>query len=538
MRHAIVFLTAFLLIGCAAVTSTPRPGDTAALGVPADYALVWADEFSVDGLPDTTKWAYDTGMNKAGWHNRELQYYSSARAENAEVRDGRLIIHARKEPMPQAADWGGQRYTSSRLYTRGKADWTYGFFEIRAKLPCGKGSWPAIWMLNSPVVWPAGGELDIMEHVGRQPGRVFSTVHTQAAHGTGSGNAAQVPDACTAFHNYQMHWTAKEIRFGIDGKVHFVYPNPGTGADRWPFDAAQFLILNIAVGGDFGGEVDDTIFPVRMEVDYVRIYQRAPVAQPAFAWPHGARAAVSLAYDDALDSQLDTAIPALDKAGLKASFYLTLGSPVVTRRLAEWRAAAARGHELGKHTLFHQCSRSGPDRSWVAPENDLDKIDAAQLVAQIRVGNTLLHAIDGRRERTFTTPCGDLRAGGVDYQGLIKPDFVAIKSLAGGVVPDMASLDAYAVGVAVPINATGAQLIAWVQQAAREGTMANITFHGIGGDHLSVSRQAHEELLNHLAAHRDIYWTDTFINIMQHVKARQAAHPSATSTALSLPPRN
>ena len=132
--------------------------------------------------------------------------------------------------------------------------------------------------------------------------------------------------------------------------------------------------------------------------------------------------------------------------------YLTLGSDVLKRRMAEWRAAAARGHELGNHTRFHQCSRAGADRSWVTPENDLDKISAAPLVAQIRLGNTLLQAIDGQHERTFTTPCGDLRAGGDDYQRLIKTDFVAIKSLAGGVVADMALLDPYAVGVAAPFN--------------------------------------------------------------------------------------
>jgi len=251
----------------------------------------------------------------------------------------------------------------------------------------------------------------------------------------------------------------------------------------------------------------------------------AGAAEPQrFAWPQGAQAAVSLAYDDALDSHLDTAIPALDAAGLRASFYLTLGSDVLKHRMAEWRAAAARGHELGNHTLFHQCSAAGRDRAWVAPENDLDKISASQLVAQIRVGNTLLQAIDGRRERTFTAPCGDLRAGGENYLGLIEPDFVAIKSAASGaVVADMATLDPYAVGVAAPTDVTGDQMIGWVQGAARAGTMVNITFHGIGADYLSVSREAHEELLRYLAAHRDIYWTDTFLNIMQHVKAQRAS---------------
>lgn len=254
----------------APAASAPAPD----LVLPAGYALVWSDEFDKAGLPDSSKWAYDTGMNKQGWHNREKQYYSAARAENAEARDGKLIITARKEPMSMAADWGGQAYTSARLLTAGKQDWTYGFFEIRAKLPCGKGSWPAIWMLGSQGDWPAGGELDIMEQVGSDPTRVFSTTHTSSGSGgNGAGAATQVSDACSAFHTYQMLWTAQQISFGIDGKTHFIYKNAGTGKAQWPFDAPQFLILNIAIGGDLGGAVDDSIFPIRMEVDYVRVYQ-------------------------------------------------------------------------------------------------------------------------------------------------------------------------------------------------------------------------------------------------------------------------
>ncbi len=250
-------------------------GRAATLAVPVGYRLVWSDEFKRDGLPDPAKWTYDTGMNKAGWHNRELQYYAGPRAENARVKGGRLIITAREESLSAAPDWGGQRYTSTRLVTQGKRDWTYGFFEIRAKLPCGQGTWPAIWMLNRDVVWPAGGELDIMEHIGKAPGRVFSTVHTAAGHGgSGSGAATQVGDACTAFHDYQMHWTAETIRFGIDGVPHFEYRNPRQGTERWPFDAPQFLILNIAIGGDLGGAVDDSVFPVSMQVDHVRVYQK------------------------------------------------------------------------------------------------------------------------------------------------------------------------------------------------------------------------------------------------------------------------
>jgi beta-glucanase (GH16 family) len=272
--HTAFAASAVSLAACA--PAAPGAAPAATLTVPSSYRLVWADEFDRDGLPDPAKWIYDTGMNKAGWHNRELQYYSDARAENARVQGGRLVITARKESRSSAPDWGGQRYTSSRLITRGKGEWIYGFFEIRAKLPCGKGTWPAIWMLNRDVVWPAGGELDIMEHVGREPGRVFSTVHTSAGHGAnGTGGATLVPDACHTFHNYQMHWTADEVRFGIDGILHSQYRNPRQGTERWPFDTPQFLILNIAIGGDFGGAVDDAIFPVSMEIEHVRVYQES-----------------------------------------------------------------------------------------------------------------------------------------------------------------------------------------------------------------------------------------------------------------------
>ena len=247
----------------------------------------------------------------------------------------------------------------------------------------------------------------------------------------------------------------------------------------------------------------------------------AQSTSPALVWPNKARAAVSLAYDDALDSQLDIAVPALNRHGLKASFYLTLGSDTVRKRLVAWRRVASAGHELGNHTLFHQCSRSPPDRNWVTPDNDLDTISAAQLVAQIRLGNTLLQAIDGKQERTFAAPCGDLNASGEPYLEPLKGDFIAMKSAFGSVVPDMQTLDAYAVGVEVASDVTGDQLIALVRRAAAAGTMVNITFHGVGGDYLAVSRKAHEELLRYLASHRDIYWTDTFLRIMQYVKAQR-----------------
>lgn len=254
----------------------PAPSPSPApqtLAVPAGYRLVWADEFDKPGLPDASRWDYDTGMNKAGWFNKEKQYYARARLQNSEVRDGRLVITARREALREQADWGGQQYTSARLLTRGRAEWTYGFFEIRAKMPCGLGTWPAIWTLGLGT-WPATGELDILEHQGSAPTRVFSTVHTSSGHGgQGVTGATALPTACSAFHDYQMLWTPQRVTFAVDGRVHHVVDNQGTGVAQWPFDAPQFLILNLAIGGELGGPVDDAIFPAKYEIEHVRVYQ-------------------------------------------------------------------------------------------------------------------------------------------------------------------------------------------------------------------------------------------------------------------------
>jgi beta-glucanase (GH16 family) len=242
--------------------------------------LVWSDEFDGTGLPSTSNWDYDTERNSLGWFNNELQYYSRGRAENSRVEGGKLIITARKEALTTASDYGGQQYTSARLLTRGKANWTYGFFEIRAKLPCGTGTWPAIWMLGTGGRWPEDGEIDIMEQRGNNKTVVLGTIHTRAYNyfngtlGVGQGSQATVVDACTNFHNYQMTWTADKIVIGVDGVNYFEYVNPNTGEyNRWPFGNSQFLILNLAIGGDLGGPVDPAFTTQQMEVDYVRVYQ-------------------------------------------------------------------------------------------------------------------------------------------------------------------------------------------------------------------------------------------------------------------------
>ncbi|MGH8074436.1 MAG: polysaccharide deacetylase family protein [Lysobacter sp.] len=246
-----------------------------------------------------------------------------------------------------------------------------------------------------------------------------------------------------------------------------------------------------------------------------------------FHWPDGQRAAVSLAYDDALDSQLDHAIPALDRRGFRASFYLPLSADTLRTRLPEWRAAAARGHELGNHTLFHQCSGSGEDRDWVEPPRDLDTTTAAQMADQVRLANVMLDAIDGRSGRTFAVPCGDVMADGGNYVELVGREFVAIRLGNGAVVEDMATLDPHAVSVGTPAQVSGAQLIAIVEEAARKGTMASLTFHGVGGDYLAVSNEAHEALLDHLARHRDVYWVAPFVEIMKYVRQQGSTDDSA-----------
>lgn len=249
-------------------------------GVPSGYTLVWFDEFesgSTQQLPDASKWNYDISQNRVGWFNNELQYYANGRLENSVVQNGKLTITARKENLAASVgDWGGQSYTSARLITKGKASWTYGFFEIRAKLPCGAGTWPAIWTLGSTVsVWPDQGEIDITEQTGWDKGTVLGTVHTlDGFGGNGSTGSTPLADACTSFHNYQIKWTPSAIDFYVDG-VPFrpSYTKPAS-ASGWPFDKPQYLLLNLAVGGVLGGSVNDaTLATTGLEVEYVRVYQ-------------------------------------------------------------------------------------------------------------------------------------------------------------------------------------------------------------------------------------------------------------------------
>ncbi len=249
-----------LLSGC---SSTKLP----------EWELVWADEFEYTGLPDSSKWGYDTGNH--GWGNNELQHYTDQRPENVHVANGLLTISALKE------EYNGSQYTSTRLLSKNKGDWTYGKVEVKAKLPAGRGVWPAIWMLPTDWAyggWPKSGEIDIMENVGYNPDSLFATVHTQSynhAIGTNKTSGVKMADLSTAFHVYTMEWTKDEIKMLVDGNPYYSFKNEHKTSDEWPFDKRFHLLLNIAVGGNWGGKmgVDDSIFPQKMEIDYVRVYQ-------------------------------------------------------------------------------------------------------------------------------------------------------------------------------------------------------------------------------------------------------------------------
>jgi beta-glucanase (GH16 family) len=239
------------------------------------WQLVWSDEFEGDGLIDPSRWEYQVGAS--GWGNQELQFYTAERLENVRRESGRLIIEARRE------DYQGAPYTSGRIRTRGKADWLYGRIEVQAKLPAGLGTWPAIWMLatdsdHGDGGWPDMGEIDIMEAVGHDPGRTHSAIHTNALNhslGTNPSATRVVPTSTTQFHVYALEWTPKRITTFVDGVPNLVFDRNGADWRRWPFDRPFHLILNVAVGGTWGGAqgVNPEAFPTRMEVEYVRVYE-------------------------------------------------------------------------------------------------------------------------------------------------------------------------------------------------------------------------------------------------------------------------
>jgi beta-glucanase (GH16 family) len=268
--------TAILLLSCGSATSVlPAPPATG-------YTLVWSDDFTgADGTsPDSSKWTYDIGGN--GWGNNELEYYTN-RSQNAQIKSGNLVITAQKETYT-GADGVTRSYTSARLKTQNLFAQSYGRFEARIKIPAGQGMWPAFWMLGNDIAtigWPKCGEIDIMENIGKEPSTVHGSLHGPST--TGATSDFTAPFSLPAgqnfaddFHLYAVEWEPGTVRFYVDANLYATlnqaqWPAGGT----WVFDHPFFLLLNVAVGGDWPGSPDaTTVFPQQMLVDYVRVYSK------------------------------------------------------------------------------------------------------------------------------------------------------------------------------------------------------------------------------------------------------------------------
>lgn len=266
----VLLLVSMSFASCSKEDSTTAPTDS----IPElpGYTLVWNDEFNKANI-DLSKWEHE--VNGDGGGNNELQFYT-ALPTNSFIQDGKLVIKAIQE------NYQNRNFTSARLRSKYKGDWLYGRIEAYAKIPTGKGTWPAIWMLPTDWEyggWPQSGEIDIMEHVGYDPNVVHGSIHTLAYnHTIGTQKTAKltIPTATTAFHKYAIEWFEDRIDFYIDNTKYFTFNNENKGWQYWPFDKRFHLILNLAVGGNWGGAqgIDPAAFPAQMEIDYVRIYKK------------------------------------------------------------------------------------------------------------------------------------------------------------------------------------------------------------------------------------------------------------------------
>ena len=267
--HFIIFLAIFLLFFNCSSKQVLEKDKT----VQKKWELIWNDEFDYEGLPDEAKWDYDAGGG--GWGNNEQQFYTAYDFETARVSNGVLIIEAHKK-------WHlGMPYKSARVVSRGKGDFLYGKIEVCAKLPRGRGVWPAIWMMPTEKKygeWPSSGEIDIMEMVGFDQDVIHMSIHTDSFNhkkGTHKTASTYIPGSSDNFHIYTIEWYPDRIDFFIDEKKYFTFEKISNDFRVWPFDQKFYLIFNIAIGGNWGGAkgIDNSIFPQRMEIDYVRVYK-------------------------------------------------------------------------------------------------------------------------------------------------------------------------------------------------------------------------------------------------------------------------
>ncbi|MFD1187013.1 family 16 glycosylhydrolase [Pontibacter rugosus] len=306
--------------------------------------LVWSDEFEGEGAPNPAYWKYDLGSG--GWGNREVQTYTSQTA-NVRQSGGKLVIEAIK----QNGNW-----TSARVLTQGKYNFTYGRIEFRAKLPKGAGTWPALWMLGESLPtknWPAAGEIDVMEHVGRDPGKIHATLHTPSSYGNSQNSGTvMVNDYADAFHTYAAEWTKESLKFFVDDKLFYTYAPSTKNSSTWPFDEPFFIIMNIAMGGNFGSDprfetngqkngIDPALNSVRMEVDYVRVYQNFDEVQitgPAIVAPNASNLTFSASKVTGATYTWEVPAGAAITAGagtseIKVNWGQTSGSVKVTMQL-------------------------------------------------------------------------------------------------------------------------------------------------------------------------------------------------------------
>ncbi|MEI6048586.1 MAG: family 16 glycosylhydrolase [Bacteroidota bacterium] len=234
--------------------------------VSGEQGLFWSDEFNTDGAPDPAKWGYDIGTGSNGWGNSELEYYTG-RPENVIVQGGVLKINAIKE------SYSGKAYTSTRMLSINKFAFTYGKVVVRAKLAAGVGTWPAIWMLGSNISaagWPACGEIDIVEHRGSELNKIFGTLHYPGrSGGNADGYTKVIADATTEFHVYKIDWSTSTVKIYVDDELFHTVINSAS----IPFNHDFFLLINLAMGGTFGGTVDPEFTNATMEVDYIRVYK-------------------------------------------------------------------------------------------------------------------------------------------------------------------------------------------------------------------------------------------------------------------------
>jgi beta-glucanase (GH16 family) len=266
-----VLFKAFLVVSFIVVFSSCSTDETQTV---ANFSnLVMADEFNTDGAPDSSKWNYEIGTGTNGWGNNELQYYTD-RTENVKVENGYLLITAKQE------DFNGSSYTSARLTTQGKFDQAYGRFEARIRVPYGKGLWPAFWLLGNDCetnIWPQCGEIDIMEYLGDNPTTIFGSVHGpgySAGEAVSKNYTLENDRFDTGFHVFGIEWGPNYINYYVDGDL-YQQITPEDVPGEWVFNHPFYIILNVAVGGNFPGAPNaETVFPQTMLVDYVRVYQQ------------------------------------------------------------------------------------------------------------------------------------------------------------------------------------------------------------------------------------------------------------------------